>query len=484
VTATADEIPTDAVPCGPKQLDSVLGPEHRALTIGILAVVSLIAFEAMAVATAMPVAVRDLGGLQFYSLAFSAFLTTSLVGMVVSGDVSDRRGPFLPFVVAVVTFGIGLVLSGTAKDMWPFVLGRAIQGFGAGLNIVALYVVIGRAYPEALRPRLFSAMSSAWVLPAIIGPSIAGVVADNLSWRWVFLAVPPLIVPAVLLMLPRLRSLSGSAAERDAGTGVVSRRRRTVAAVVAGVGVSLLQYAGQRLDLVAVPLLVAGGGMVAASVPALLPRGTLRVGRGPSTTVLMRGILAGSFFGAETFVPLMLIEERGLATALAGLTLTGGALTWSIGSWIQGRPGTRTPRYRLIQWGSGLVGIGIAAMSLALWPVLPPLVAGVGWMLAGLGMGLAMSSVNVVLLELSPASEQGFNSAALQVSDALGSILFIGVSGAIFAGLHERDGNNTEVFLLIYLLMSAIALAGAVAAPRVRASKAAPVASPAAGGGA
>ena len=462
MTATADEMPSDAAPCGPRQMQSVLGPDYRALTIGILAVVSLIAFEAMAVATAMPVAVRDLAGLRFYALAFSAFLTTSLVGMVVAGDVSDRRGPFLPFVVAVVTFGVGLVLAGVATSMWPFVLGRAIQGFGAGLNIVALYVVIGRVYPDALRPRLFSAMASAWVLPAIIGPSIAGIVADELSWRWVFLAVPPLIVPAVLLMLPRMRSLGGA----DLG-GVA--RRRTVPAILAGLGVALLQYAGQRLDLASLPLLAGGAAMLAVSVPRLLPRGTLVARRGLPTAILMRGILAGSFFGAETFVPLMLIEERGMATAVAGLTLTGGAVSWSIGSWLQGRPGTTVPRFRLIQWGTGLVGVGVAALSLALWPALPPLVGGVGWMLAGLGMGLAMSSVNVVMLALSSEAEQGFNSAALQVSDALGSIVFIGVGGAIFAGLHERDGDNALVFLLIYLLMAAIALAGAVAAPRVRA---------------
>ena len=56
---------------------------------------SLLAFEAMAVATAMPVAVRDLEGLRFYAWAFSAFMIASLVGMVVAGDVWDRRGPVL-----------------------------------------------------------------------------------------------------------------------------------------------------------------------------------------------------------------------------------------------------------------------------------------------------------------------------------------------------------------------------------------------------
>ena len=65
----------------------IFGPQWRALTVGILAVVSLLAFEAMAVATAMPVAVRELDGLPFYAWGFSAFFLASLVGMVVSGEV-------------------------------------------------------------------------------------------------------------------------------------------------------------------------------------------------------------------------------------------------------------------------------------------------------------------------------------------------------------------------------------------------------------
>jgi MFS family permease len=239
---------------------------------------------------------------------------------------------------------------------------------------------------------------------------------------------------------------------------------------VAGVGVAMLQYAGQRLDLVALPLFLAGAAMLAVGVPKLLPRGTFSARRGLPTTILMRGILAGSFFGAETFVPLMLIEERHMATALAGLTLTGAAVSWSVGSWIQGRPRTTLPRFRLIQVGTGLVAGGIALTSLALWPVLPPLVAGAGWAVGGLGMGMSMSSVNVVMLGLSSEAEQGFNSAALQVCDALGSIVFIGIGGAIFAGMHDRNSGNEQIFLLIFGLMAALAVAGAAIAPRVRAA--------------
>lgn len=440
--------------------DRIFGPQWRALTFGILSVVSLVAFEAMAVATAMPIAVRDLDGLRLYAWGFSAFFIASLVGMVLAGDLSDRRGPLMPFVVAVVTFGAGLVAAGVAADMLVFIVARAVQGFGAGLVVVVLYVVVGRSYPERMRPRVFAAMSSAWVVPAVVGPSVAGLVADNVTWRAVFLAVPPLIAPAVLLMHRRLRDIG------PAGTEVVPRRR-VVPALAVAVGVASLQYAGQRLDTLSLPLLLVATALLARGLPGLLPRGIFRLRRGLPTAVLLRGVLAGSFFGAEAFLPLMLIEERQVPTALAGATLTAAALSWSVGSWIQGRPAVSVRREVLIRRGTGLVAVGVAALSLGLWTALPPYVAAVGWALGGLGMGLAMSSTNVVVLGLSSVQEQGFHSSALQVSDALGSVVMVGLGGAVFAALHgPRD--NAGVFLVIFATMSAVAVGGFVVAPRVR----------------
>jgi MFS family permease len=232
-------------------------------------------------------------------------------------------------------------------------------------------------------------------------------------------------------------------------------------------GVGCLQYAGQRMDLVSLVLVPVGAGLLLTGLPRLLPTGIFRARRGLPTAVLMRGILAGSFFGAETFVPLMLVEERGLATALAGVTLTTGAVSWSVGSWIQGRPGLRTPRHALVQRGTALVALGVAGVSLGLWSALPPAIASVGWAIGGLGMGLAMSSTNVVVLSLSPEAEQGFNSSALQLSDALGSVILIGVGGALFAAMHTDGESNAAAFLTIYLVMAAVAAVGAALAGRV-----------------
>ncbi|MCU0265008.1 MAG: MFS transporter [Actinomycetia bacterium] len=448
----------------------ILAPDVRWLTVGILTVITLVAFEAMAVATAMPVAVADLDGLPSYAWAFSGYLVTSLVAMVVAGEVCDERGPRGPLVVGLAVFGVGLVVAGAAPGMAVFVLGRALQGVGGGAIIVAIYVVVGRAYESERRPRLFAALSSAWVLPSIIGPVIAGAVAERLTWRLVFLAVPVLLVAPAVLLVPRLVALEGGQPGGRAG------RKR--AAVAGAAGLALVQYGLQRLDGLGVVSLVVGAALLVPTVTLLLPPGTLRFARGLPTSIAMRGVLAGSFFGAETFVPLMLVTERGLSATLAGLTLTGSALGWAVGSWHQGRPTTATPRERLVQGGSAIVAGSIAGVALVLAPAVPAVVAAVAWSIGGLGMGLGMASIAVAVLELSPVEDQGANSAALQVCDALFSVVFIGVGGAVYAYAHSRADLQTAGFVVIFAAMALLAGLGALMAPRLR-----PAAVPSAGGG-
>ena len=97
----------------------------------------------------------------------------------------------------------------------PMLVGaRFIQGLGAGAIPPIAYVAIGRSLPEPLRPRMFATLSTAWVLPGVIGPAIAGVVGEAFGWRLVFLGLLPLIAIAGALTL---RAVSrGRAARRAA----------------------------------------------------------------------------------------------------------------------------------------------------------------------------------------------------------------------------------------------------------------------------
>src|SRR5664279_2757259 len=120
----------------------------RTTSVGILILITLVAFEAMAVSAALPTAARDLHGLGGFGWAFTGFLVANVVGMVVSGQFSDSRGPRGPLVAGMACFFAGLILAGTAVTMEQLVAGRVVQGFGSGLLITATYVVIGETYPE------------------------------------------------------------------------------------------------------------------------------------------------------------------------------------------------------------------------------------------------------------------------------------------------------------------------------------------------
>ncbi|MFC5817454.1 MFS transporter [Nonomuraea harbinensis] len=456
----------------PKALDTpydaprIFGPAYRTATLGILLVVTLVAFEGMSVSVIMPEVSKDLRALELYGVSFSAFFIASLFANVVAGLWADRRGYALPFLAGLVLFVLGMALAGAATGKEMFLLARAVQGLGAGPTVVALYVMIARVYPQDVRPRVFAALSAAWVLPSMIGPSVAGFVAEHLGWRWVFYGIIPLVVPALLMLLPSLRRPSD---DHEPATGPRSRPvAMTVAATATAVGSGVLLYGVEELydaPLVSIVWCVLGLAALGYGLARLLPPGALRFGRGLPTTVMMRGLFAAAFFGVNGFIPLALTDVKGFTTAQAGIALTTGALGWSAGSYLQSR--RVIDPYRRIRMGAACVTAGILL-------VVPSVVAGVtgwvavpAWIVAGFGMGMAMATINVTALKQSPVNEQGANSAALSVTDMLGAALALGVGGALSNVIGFTPSQIAVGFAVICGLMALIGLAATFLSARV-----------------
>jgi MFS family permease len=439
---------------------SIWDAAHRRTTTGLLTLVTLIAFEAMAVGTAMPSAVAELDGVAWYAWPFSAFLVTSVVGMVVGGEVGDRRSPRPGVLAGVLVFAAGLVVAGVAQHMAVLVLGRAVQGLGAGVVIVLLYVIAGQAYAAPLRPRLFGAFAAGWVLPALIGPLAAGLVTTHVGWRAVFLGLVPLVAAGLALLL------TAAPGEAPGGDAVRPRgRARAASALLAGGGIAALQYAAQRLDLAGAGIALLGAAGLAVALRRLLPPGTVRARPGIPAVVASRGLLAGAFFGIDALLPFVLTEQHGWSAATAGLPLTAGAVGWVVAAQLQGRR-PDVPRQRVLRAGCLVVAAGVAATASAAVPALQGWPAYLTWGLAGVGMGLAMPSVGVLLLDQSPEAERGANSAALQISDVTASALCVGLSGVLVAGAADAGGPLWPAVLAAVALLTVPALLGARVAGR------------------
>ena len=166
---------------GPEEPLGIYSARYVWVTIGTCALVFLAAFESLAVMTIMPLVSADLDGASLYALAFAGPLASGVVGMVVAGNWSDRNGPVAPLITSVAVFIAGLIIAGTAIDMGMLVVGRLVQGLGSGAMNVALYVVVARIYPPGLHAKIFAGFAAAWVIPSLIGPFAAGVVAELTS---------------------------------------------------------------------------------------------------------------------------------------------------------------------------------------------------------------------------------------------------------------------------------------------------------------
>lgn len=437
------------------------------ITIGTVVLIFLAATEALAVTTVMPVVAIDLHGEALFAVAFSATLATSVIGMVSVGAWSDRSGPRGPLYTAVALFALGLIISGLALDMHAFIIGRLIQGLGAGGQTVALYVVVARIYPPKLHGPIFAAYAAAWVVPSMVGPYLAGAVTELLHWRWAFLGVAVLTTAAFALVATRLRGVSmqvdlGEAVAVLTGResrpgGVVTRMLLAVVVAVCAVVVGL---SADAPPVVGGPTALGAVVIIVCALLPLLPKGTQRAAPGLPSVVLMRAVAAGAFFTAEAYVPKLLIDRFDFSPSAAGLALTLGAIGWSGASAVQGKYGDRLGSTRIAWVAVLLILLGVGGVLAVIVTAANPLVVVVAWGFAGAGMGLLYPRLTVLTLAYSTKINEGFNSAALSIADATGSAVTIAVAGLAFALLPLAGSGYITVYLMCAALLLLALLPG------------------------
>lgn len=443
----------------------------RSTTVGLLVLISMIAFEAMAVTPALPSAARELHGIGAFGWAFTAFLVANVVGMVAAGQLSDARGPRPGLAGGMVLFVAGLLVAGTATTMVQLVLGRAVQGVGGGLLITSTYVLIGVTYPEQLRPKVFVATSGAWLLPSLLGPLVSGLLTQHVSWRWVFLGLVPFVVIGGALIVPVLRTFQGGDGNRDA----VAAPRRLLLALVVAAGIAAFEAAGQHASPVTLVLALCGIGLAIVGLRGLVPPGTFAMCSGVGSDIALRGIIAGAFFGTESVVPLMLSQQHGLDPTAAGLPLAVSGLFWSTGAWWQGRdhPG-ETPadeerrRILYLRTGFGSLCIAIVLVAITALPASPWWLSYPGWGFAGLGAGLALTTASVLLLNHTNDADRGRDSAGLQLTDTTAAAFTAGIAGVLVAAAAAGTIGYTGAFVTLDALMLVVAVTGVAVSGRAR----------------
>ncbi|MFE2937455.1 MFS transporter [Streptomyces sp. NPDC059255] len=431
----------------------------------------LTGLAALAVIPTLPTAARDLDGVSLYPLVAGCFVAASLLGGVLGGHWADRAGAQRPLAAGMVLAVATLLVSGASTSIWQLAAGRFLDGLAGGMVAVSVNTAIGQTYPDHLRPRVLALMSTCWIVPSLVGPPLAGLVAEWWTWRVVFFGLAALTALPALVVVAVLRGPAWAA--RKAPTEDRSPRPALMIATAVSLGAALGQYGVSGWDIR--HLLFAAGGFALLGVFAsrLLPPGTWRAARGLPATVLLCGLGSGVFFTLEAYVPLLLVTDRGAPPLVIGLAFTGAALAWAGSSWLQGRLPAHRPRHHLVVAGALVQAVAVTLAIAGTLPATPEYTAASAMVLAAVGMGVYAPSLTVLSLTHSPPGQQGQASSAMQTTQNLGQITVLGVASAVFnaglaAGLPAPAAYGAAFGLLLAPCTLAVLLAARTArtAPR------------------
>lgn len=446
---------------------SIWSTHYRALTIGIVLVVTATAFEGLAVTTIAPGLSRELQGENLYGWIFSAYLLAQLIGTVITGQLVDKKGPAQPFLTMLLLFAAGIVVAALAPNMPLLLLGRFMQGFGAGALINCVYTMITLRYPDSLRTQILAVFSSAYILPGLFGPYVAGVIAEQLSWRYVFWLILPFIVLSAVLTTPSFKGLKPNT--NDAGN---NNRLFLPFFLALGTGVFLFGL-GKMPTAYGIVLSIAG--LVTLIIPLykLMPKGTLVARVGLPAIIASRGLFVSAYYGTQTYLVLGLTSVLGMTADKAGLAVASAAISWSLAANVQAKWDAAdhgAGRKKRVVTGLLIMLAGVAfSVPLAFIPddFASVTLAIFSQVIMGFGIGLAHPTSGAIAFSLAKPGEEGKVSAEISVADTFTPAIGIGVGGAIITIMTALGFSLPSGITLSLLLQVLTVIISLVAATRL-----------------
>ncbi|HYK92714.1 MAG TPA: MFS transporter [Thermoplasmata archaeon] len=175
--------------------------------IGLMLGILMGALDNTIVVTALPGIVTDLGNRSGLAFVVTAYLVAQTVAMPIFGKLSDHFGRRLFFLLGLVLFIVGSMLSGISQNFDELLAFRALQGMGSGAFFPVANSIIGVLYPPQQRARLSGVFSSVFGVAIILGPLLGSFIVDTIGWRWIFYVNLPIGIVSFLAVITTLGPL-------------------------------------------------------------------------------------------------------------------------------------------------------------------------------------------------------------------------------------------------------------------------------------
>ncbi len=188
---------------------------------------------------------------------FNVYLISYLIGAPFMAKLSDRSGRRRIYIFNIVLFGLGSLITAFSFNFNVLLLGRIIQGFGAGGIFPVASAFIGDTIAPEKRGAAFGTIGSVFGLAFIIGPILAGILL-LFSWRWLFIINIPvaiILIALSLLILPQTK-LKKPAPFDYAGMGILAVALTSLAYGLNSININNLLLGLKALE---VPIIIAIG---------------------------------------------------------------------------------------------------------------------------------------------------------------------------------------------------------------------------------
>jgi EmrB/QacA subfamily drug resistance transporter len=374
-----------------------------------------------------------------YTLAFAALL-------LVGGSLADRFGNRTAFAAGAALFTFASIVCGAAPNLLTLEIARAVQGVGAALVFPAALALIANSYEGRARQTAIGIFSAVGAAAGALGPLAGGALVEGGNWRWIFLINIPVGVLIVAGAVWRL------AADRPGAAA--ARRLDLLGAVIAIAALFLLNLALVRGPDIGWGSVLVTGAFVAAAVllvaflwvEARQHEGMLDLALfgipAFSGTIFLSLVVRIASFGMWPFLILWLQGVLGHSAVETGVRFLAMTMMVLLVAPFTGRLQSWLGAFWVTAVGFAIVAVALLSMARvrpdSSWTVVLP-----GFVLLGIGVGLALPPLFGVAVSVVPPERAGMASGAINTFFPLGTAIGVAVLGAVFAS-QVRSGISDE----------------------------------------
>ena len=399
-----------------------------------------------------------------YGLSFAVLLRTSAA-------IGDRFGRRRVFAIGLALFSVASALCALSPSVGWLIAARAVQGAGAAVITPASLALLSAAFPPEQRSRALGIYGGITGLAVVAGPVLGGAVTEGLAWQWVFWLNVPIGLVAIPFVLRKMEESFGERAKLDV-PGLL-----LVTGGALGLVWGLVRGNAAGWGSAEVVTAIAGGALLMLAFVAwelrarepMLPMRLFR-SRGFAAGNAATWLMSGALFSAVFFVAQFEQTALGQSPLQTGLRLIAWTGTVFIVAPISGALVPRVGERPLMVTGLLLQAIGLGWIALAARTGLPYAETIVPFVLAGVGISLALPASQTAVMNGVPEGALGKASGTVSTMRQLGAAFGLAIAVAVFtgAGSYASPAAFSDGFGPAIAVSALLSLAGAFAAMSLR----------------